>query len=191
MGLKNDGTIVAWGDNSYCQCDVPSPNEDFIAVGGGYNHSMGLKSDGTIVAWGDNSYGQCNIPSPNEDFIAVAGAGSFSMGLRGPSTTAVVAPRPVDLPGPFAIRSVSPNPFNPSAEISFETSVSSPLIMEVFDVRGRRVGKLGLGSFEPGVHHVCWDGRDEEGAELASGMYFLRLRGATGESRAVKALLLR
>jgi hypothetical protein len=39
------------GDNSAGQCNVPPPNADFIAVGGGgYYHGLGLKSDGTVVA---------------------------------------------------------------------------------------------------------------------------------------------
>ncbi len=38
-----DGSIVAWGNNELGQCDVPEPNEDFIAVAGGGYHSLGLK----------------------------------------------------------------------------------------------------------------------------------------------------
>ena len=52
LGLKSDGTIVAWGHNGSGQCNVPAPNADFVAVAGGGYHSLGLKSDGTIVAWG-------------------------------------------------------------------------------------------------------------------------------------------
>src|SRR5262245_15547371 len=44
MALKSDGTIIAWGDNSYTQCKVPTPNGDFVAVAGGTRHSLGLKS---------------------------------------------------------------------------------------------------------------------------------------------------
>ena len=58
LGLKSDGTVVAWGRNDESQCDVPAPNADFVAVAGGGGHSLGLRSDGTIVAWGYNSEGQ-------------------------------------------------------------------------------------------------------------------------------------
>ena len=68
LGLKSDGTIVAWGANDYGQCDVPSPNADFVAIAAGYAHFLGLKSDGSVVAWGGlNDYGQCNVPPPNEN----------------------------------------------------------------------------------------------------------------------------
>ena len=47
LGLKIDGSIVAWGCGgpvNYTQCDVPSPNAGFTAVAGGYFHSLGLKA---------------------------------------------------------------------------------------------------------------------------------------------------
>jgi len=43
LGLKADGSIVAWGYNNYGQCDVPAPNTDFVAVAGGGYHSLGIK----------------------------------------------------------------------------------------------------------------------------------------------------
>ena len=76
------GSIVAWGYNGYGECDIPAPNEDFVAVAGGWNHSLGLKSDGTIVVWGDNAYGQCDVPAPNADFVAIAAGDYHSLGLK-------------------------------------------------------------------------------------------------------------
>jgi alpha-tubulin suppressor-like RCC1 family protein len=52
LALRADGSIVAWGDNSYGQCNVPSEN-DFIAVSAGYFCSLALRANGSIVAWGD------------------------------------------------------------------------------------------------------------------------------------------
>jgi len=84
-----DGSIVAWGYNLYGQCDVPSPNSDFVAISGGYRYTLGLKHDGSIVAFGDNTWGQCNVPSPNSDFVAVAAGYMHSLGLK--SNGSVVA----------------------------------------------------------------------------------------------------
>jgi len=88
LGLRSDGTIVAWGTNSYGQCDVPAPNADFVAVAAGYRHGLGLKTDGTIVAWGWNEHGQCDVPAPNADFVAVAAGYAHSLGLRSDGTVA-------------------------------------------------------------------------------------------------------
>jgi len=82
LGLKQDGSIVAWGQNFYSQCNIPSPNSGFIAISAGWYHSLGLRQDGSIVAWGRNDYGQCNIPSPNTGFTAIAAGGLHSLGLK-------------------------------------------------------------------------------------------------------------
>jgi len=90
LGLKQDGSIVAWGDNSSGHCNIPSPNSGFIAISAGDEHSLGLKQDGSIVAWGAGQpgqsgwphYGQCNIPSPNSGFIAIAAGWAHSLGLK-------------------------------------------------------------------------------------------------------------
>ncbi|HPS02377.1 MAG TPA: InlB B-repeat-containing protein, partial [Candidatus Sumerlaeota bacterium] len=82
------GIVRTWGYNVYGQCDVPSPNSDFVAVAGGANHSLGLKRNGSIVAWGSNNnqsghyVGQSVVPSPNSGFVAVAAGGSHSLGLK-------------------------------------------------------------------------------------------------------------
>jgi hypothetical protein len=99
LGLKSDGSIVAWGSNNEGQCDVPEPNADFIAIAAGPNHSLGLKSDGRIIAWGSDGWGACDVPEPNAGYIAIAAGGheaagsivwSFghSLGLRSDGTVA-------------------------------------------------------------------------------------------------------
>ena len=78
------GSIVAWGDNSYGQCNQPpgGPNTGFVEVAAGCWHSLGLKQDGSIVAWGDNSFHQCDVPSPNTGFVKVAAIDVHSLGLK-------------------------------------------------------------------------------------------------------------
>ena len=76
-----NGEIVAWGDNSDDQCEVPSPNEGFIAIAAGGWHSLGLKEDGSIVGWGGNDWGQTTAPSGNSGFIAVAAGEAHSLAL--------------------------------------------------------------------------------------------------------------
>jgi hypothetical protein len=51
LGLRADGSIAAWGDNEYGQCNVPSPNSDFAAIAAGTAHSLGLKQG--VIDLGD------------------------------------------------------------------------------------------------------------------------------------------
>ena len=86
LGVKSDGTVAAWGQNTYGQANAPAPNADFVAVAGDSEHSLGLKSDGTIVAWGHNDDGETNVPAPNANFTAVAAGFDHSLGLKSDGT---------------------------------------------------------------------------------------------------------
>jgi len=81
LGLKADGSIIAWGSNYYGQTAVPEPNAGFSAVAASRWHSLGLKADGSVVAWG--AYGPTNVPTPNTGFTAVATGWVHALGLKG------------------------------------------------------------------------------------------------------------
>ena len=82
LALRDDGSVVAWGNAGVGRTDVPTPNADFIAVSSGGAHNLGLKADGSVVAWGSNSDGQTDVPAPNADFVAVAAGVRHSLGLK-------------------------------------------------------------------------------------------------------------
>jgi hypothetical protein len=50
LGLKESGSLVAWGSNERGQCTVPTLNSGFVAVAAGAFHSLALRDDGTMVA---------------------------------------------------------------------------------------------------------------------------------------------
>jgi len=81
LGLKHDGSIVAWGSNWNGECNVPLLNTGFIDVAAGGDHSLGLKQDGAIVSWGANGSGQCNVPLPNTGFVSIDAGGYHSLVL--------------------------------------------------------------------------------------------------------------
>lgn len=193
LGLASSGKIWAWGWDYWGQCMVPNPEEEFVAIGAGGGHSLGLKPDGSVVAWGSDLFCQLHLPERNEDFIAIAGGYAHSIAIRVSSVTDAEMREPRDAPdtAKLAIRALSPNPFNPSVTISFEIRAADRVTMEIYDVSGRRVTLVPLGYKEPGLHIARWDGRDLRGNTVRSGVYFVRLRGASGESQAVKAVLLR
>ena len=74
-----------------------------------------------------------------------------------------------------------PNPFNPATTIEYEVSATGDVSIVVFDLRGRVIREL-VGTVKtPGIHKTVWDGRDNAGERVASGVYFYRMR-ANGES---------
>jgi len=72
----------------------------------------------------------------------------------------------------------SPNPFNPATEIRFDLAERGSVRLEVYNVSGRLVRTLAKGEWNAGSHAVVWDGRDDDGAEVSSGVYFYRLQAA-------------
>jgi hypothetical protein len=75
------GSIAAWGNNDFGQCNVPFPNTGFVDISN-TAQVLGLKYNGSITAWGYNKYGECNIPSPNSDFISISAGWYHSLGLK-------------------------------------------------------------------------------------------------------------
>ena len=87
-----------------------------------------------------------------------------------------------------------PNPFNPSTTIPFTVPGTegsrSTVNIAVYDVRGSRIRTLVEGSLPTGRHSVQWDGRNQRGEQVSSGMYFVQLRTA-GTRVTRKMVLLR
>jgi len=76
--LRDDATIVCWGDNFYGQLDAPSGA--FTAVSAGDDYTCGLRSGGAITCWGKNDQGQADAPVGA--FVAVSAGGEHSCGVR-------------------------------------------------------------------------------------------------------------
>jgi DNA-binding beta-propeller fold protein YncE len=71
----------------------------------------------------------------------------------------------------------SPNPFRQSTRIQFDLVDSAPVLLQVFDFRGRLVNTLmENGGAQPGQFSVTWSGRNASGQAMTPGMYFFRLR---------------
>lgn len=72
-----------------------------------------------------------------------------------------------------------PNPFNPETTINFYLAKSGQVTVEIFDIKGRKVKTLVKDTFIQGNHSVVWKGRNEAGKEVASGIYFYKMRNGT------------
>jgi hypothetical protein len=88
VGVKNDGTVVAVGENDEGQCNV-SGWRDIKQVAAGYFHTVGIKADGTVVAVGDNEFGQCNVGGWR-DIKQVAAGWGYTVGVKDDGTVVAV-----------------------------------------------------------------------------------------------------
>lgn len=133
--------------------------------------------DGTTISdrWGNASSAQVIL------------AGSFE-----PGTGIDTPPAAGSAPRVFSLSQNYPNPFNPMTEIAYEIpdiggdEVRIELL--IYDARGRVVRRFFEGNKESGRHAITWDGTDDRGSVVKSGVYFYLLRA--GDFREVRKMLL-
>jgi len=81
-----------------------------------------------------------------------------------------------------------PNPFNPETTIVFSLPIESTVSIDIYNIRGQKVKMLVNGSFESGHHEAIWDGKDDSGRSVSSGIYFYRVQ--TENDAATRRMLL-
>jgi hypothetical protein len=91
-------------------------------------------------------------------------------------------------PTEFALSQNYPNPFNPTTKIEFTLSKSGLVILQIYDVLGRKVRTLVSEELSSGYKSVIWDGKNEDGKDVASGVYFYQLK--VGDFSKPKKMLL-
>jgi len=89
---------------------------------------------------------------------------------------------------PTMLRNNYPNPFNPTTTISFDMSKDNHVNICVYNIRGQKVKLLVDGVREAGSHQVVWDGHDDMGNEVNSGIYFYRM--VSGDFVSVKKMVM-
>ncbi|MEN8006660.1 MAG: FlgD immunoglobulin-like domain containing protein [Candidatus Krumholzibacteriota bacterium] len=154
--------------------------------------STGLYS--TFYMAGANTYWQLEAPgligNVVVDDVAVRHADGFvAVGTHGRGTYSIFVPvgTPVTEDSPAAVGFLAqnkPNPFNPRTTIAFELPTAGRTRLAVYDVSGRLVRTLVDEDLGEGPHEVVWSGRDDDGKQVASGVFFYRLEaGEYSENR--------
>jgi hypothetical protein len=103
----------------------------------------------------------------------------LDLGTKGPSPSAAVLP--AGGPGAIRLEPPRPNPLSPETAIRFSLDTARSATLEVFDPQGRRVRSLLDGPQAAGAHEADWDGADNNGRRLSSGVYYVRLRAGNKE----------
>jgi YVTN family beta-propeller protein len=114
----------------------------------------------------------------------------------GPISIAVYDPAPSSIGDPetrvvakFSLHQNYPNPFNPETTIEFETYENGTVLLEIFNVLGKGIRKLVNKTLPAGSHSMVWDGKNDLGRKVPSGIYLYRLQMG-GESSVRKMQLI-
>ena len=174
--LENEGAAVRLmlTDNADVQAEIVDPQNGAVIA----RHDAGLLEPG-----------EQTIRFSESDFVANWERGDYQLVVRATSTysdgvkseksvgiTMSTAGGP-PLPEKVLLMGNSPNPFNPVTVIRFAVPAGPDraYTLRVYDVAGRLVRTLGSGRIPGGHHNVTWDGMNEKGAPVGSGIYLYRL----------------
>jgi hypothetical protein len=150
----------------YTDWDNGEPNN--VLIQGQFEDRLAWKT-GTVGRWNDVAGDVYEGPGPGQYRM-----NGYFVEFDLPPTS---APNP-EPTGPVARLSASPNPTGSGTSIAFALGQPDDVELAVFDLAGRRVRSLALGSLVAGRHAFAWDGRDDRDRPVANGVYFLKLRGS-------------
>jgi hypothetical protein len=134
------------------------------------------------------------LPSGSSSLIRLTGlqdvaVSSVSMASADGQDMATTLAKDASLPSSFTLHQNYPNPFNPETRIDFELPSNSRVALTIYNVLGKQVSILINDNLPAGVHSVVWDGKDDRGNSVASGVYLYRIETDFGQSTRKMMLL--
>jgi hypothetical protein len=164
--------------------EADEPDFDYFTV---YGSNSGFEPDVLIGRTSETSFDVQDSPHAYYVVTTTDMAGNES----GPASYDPLVDVQDHTPQHFALHQNVPNPFNPATAIEYDVpSPGGKVTIEVFDVAGRLVKTLVSSHKSPGSWSVNWDGKDNNGRNVATGIYFYRL-SALGFTRTMKMTLLK
>ncbi len=129
-----------------------------------------LTSQAGLASFGEDESGELYV-------IGIGGT-IWKIGQQSATSSAAES----GLPARFQLYPNYPNPFNPETRFAFDVPVAGRLSITITDLLGRQIRTLANHHFTPGRYAYTWNGRDDAGLSVASGVYFYSIRSA-GYSR--------
>ena len=117
------------------------------------------------------------------DFFMFADA--FNSGAQ--AKLMALAREHIGLPDVSGLEQNFPNPFNSATTIAYHVVEPGELSLEIFDINGQRIAELVSGYHATGSYRAVWDGMDQNGRYVSSGVYFYALNSA--QAREIRKML--
>lgn len=158
---------------------LPLPDNSVIAAG-----EIDILSGLFLIEDGDQTWRQIDdgLLNKNVFALALAANGRVFAGTLGAGVFRTTEPRTAvaldspNIPARFILHQNHPNPFNPGSTIRFDLHQPATVSLDIYNLFGQRVRRLIHAHKMPGTHSFKWDGRDEGGQPVASGIYLYQLR---------------
>lgn len=171
---SNDGVLLEWStanEIGVCGFDVFRRNKsdadyiktnvDLISAQGGVTNENYEFFDAQGKPSSEYKLFEYFVDGSHAAYGPITVLGTANIALRGQ-------------PACYALYQNFPNPFNPTTSIRFDVPRPSEIDIGVYDITGRLVRQLEKGRFAPGAYTRIWDGRDNRGESLPSGLYFVK-----------------
>jgi len=159
FSLHDEGELIRLFDASDNLIDALTYNNDppWPIEPAGYGATLELKKPNMNNALAQNWAASESHGTPGESNSISTSADA---GLHG------------RVPEKFTLKQNYPNPFNSETTIEYGLPITSEVSLKIFNILGQEVRKLAYVSQKAGSYRVVWDGRDNQGQEVASGIYF-------------------
>jgi len=141
-----------------------------------YKIYLRLESESSVVDAGDKMIFDWEYPATNEDVFTFIPTNVKQENINKPTS--------------FALHQNYPNPFNPTTTIQFSLDKASLVSLKIYNIMGQEVIELFNEERVPGIYAVQWDGKNNVGQPVSSGLYFAKLI-STNQSKLIKMLLIR
>jgi hypothetical protein len=173
------GTAMAAVNSSDTELEI-AISRDLIRTGSDvrpFIYSVGDEN------WDNEEYFPNDLPDEGQrpayvaNYNFVEGTGGSNLMVAAGEADAIVDSKGTVAPSEFTLNPNYPNPFNPSTTISFVLPVAQKVNVTVFDVLGQKVKTLlDNENLTAGMSMVTWNGDNESGKQVSSGIYFYQVR---------------
>ncbi|MCK5145856.1 T9SS type A sorting domain-containing protein [bacterium] len=205
-GSQDNEYLIVWQDQRntgqwsladlYCQQLFVNPDSDMVWLASDRINTT-FRDINTVLDSSDQyKAGMCGIAHNRNvnEFLTVycyevpSGVKDLHARIMKASEATGIKSDKIERPLDFIVQANYPNPFNPSTHIEYQIPTSGLIYGEVLDVRGRRVKILSNAIKTAGIGRLIWDGTDQHGNYVASGIYFYSIR--YGKQNITKKMLL-